>query len=238
MTEQRTSTVSIKYLHESIQKQNQRNEWMLRTLGDFKRRITELSNDRDQAVAESARLGRLLSAAEKEKALLAKRERELAQEVAMLAAAIEMANREFTESNSVMMEAVAAVEAEFAPVRKAAPPAAQVKAAAEPKAPPRPQAQAQEPNPGEPKAQAPQAQQPKPQAPVAAQPQAKPAAPVQPAGPAAQTAKAPEAPEAKGLEPSLLGLPRADIPDDLPDDLAKTFGEIERMLEESLREVA
>lgn len=96
---------------------------MAKILSAFKQAYAMVVSQRDAATAEVERLKKALNSSEAEKARLTKRERELSQEVSMMAAAIDVANREIAEQDTQLLDAAVSVNADLniAPAAAAAP---------------------------------------------------------------------------------------------------------------------
>lgn len=143
------SSSAIAMLNDVITRGREDRQRMAKMLGAFKEAHGKVTAERDSAMTEVERLTKALHASETEKTRLAKRERELAQEVSMMAAAIDVANREIAEQDTLLLDAAVSVNADLtimpdAPAaatgQKAAPQAAAavakpVAAAAKPAAP-------------------------------------------------------------------------------------------------------
>lgn len=108
------STSAIGLLNETIKRGLADRQRMAQVLSTVRTVHLKLREDADAANAEVVRLKRALSASEAEKTRLAKRERDLAQEVSMMAAAIEVANREIAESDAMLLNTAVSVHADFA----------------------------------------------------------------------------------------------------------------------------
>lgn len=122
------SSNAIAQLNEVIVRGREDRQRMAKMLGSFKQSYAKVTGQRDAATAEVERLKKALHASETEKNRLAKRERELAQEVSMMAAAIDVANREIAEQDTLLLDAAVSVNADLS----IAPPAETAPAAAKP----------------------------------------------------------------------------------------------------------
>jgi len=104
---------AIAQLNEVIVRGREDRQRMAKMLGAFKQSYAKVTGQRDAATAEVERLKKALHASETEKNRLAKRERELAQEVSMMAAAIDVANREIAEQDTLLLDAAVSVNADL-----------------------------------------------------------------------------------------------------------------------------
>lgn len=113
MPELNPSSNAIAHLNDIINRGRSDRQRMAKMLGDFNRIHLKVRTDLEKALGEVDRLEKALASSEAEKSRLAKRERELAEEVSMMAAAIQVANREIAESDTMLFDTATAVKADF-----------------------------------------------------------------------------------------------------------------------------
>lgn len=109
MTEARHSSSAIEHLHDIIKRTKADRERVSQMLVGFQRQhaaaLTALKNSKQQVEDLTAKLA--ASSADNDR--MSKRMNELEKEVSMMAAAIEVANREIADSDSMLMDAASAV---------------------------------------------------------------------------------------------------------------------------------
>lgn len=107
------STSAITVLSEILNKNRADRERHAKMLSDMGKAHLKVRGERDKALSEVERLTKILEQVKAENARLTKRERELSQEVSMMAAAIDVANRELSATETMLLDTAVAVNADF-----------------------------------------------------------------------------------------------------------------------------
>lgn len=104
---------AVKTLQAVIQSGHHRDETVARMLGEFKKVHLQIRGERDVAVFELDNTKKALIAAQAEIERLAQRNKELDRDLQMVSAAIELANREISDSENNLLKMATAISTEF-----------------------------------------------------------------------------------------------------------------------------